>query len=197
MTTFLSELKRRNVLRVAAAYAVAAWIIIEAGSVLLPTFGASESAFKIYVIIVIAGLIASLVLAWVFEVTPEGVKLEKNVDRSKSITTRTGRKLDFFIIGALVIALGVSVTLNVTGMREATIRGLESDLRLLGEDISAVRDCRSDFHRQKVRPPSLTDEVVFARRMGSNGHADQANGRDADARNDLGNSTKMYLPLHR
>ena len=121
MTSFFAELKRRNVLRVAAAYAVVAWIIIEAGSVLLPTFGASESAFQLYVLIVLVGFLASLVLAWVFEMTPEGVKLEKNVDRSESVTARTGRTMDFAIIGLLIIALGISVTLNVTGMRDSDL----------------------------------------------------------------------------
>lgn len=121
MTTFFEELKRRNVLRVAAAYGVVAWIIIEAGSVLLPTFGASESAFQMYALVVIAGFLVSLVFAWVFEVTPEGVKLEKNVDRSDSITPKTGRTLDFAIIGLLIVALGISVTLNVTGMRDADL----------------------------------------------------------------------------
>jgi len=121
MTSFFTELKRRNVLRVAAAYAVVAWIIIEAGSVLLPTFGASESAFQLYVLVVLVGFLASLVLAWVFEMTPEGVKLEKNVDRSESITPRTGRRLDFGIIGLLIVALGISVTLNVTGMRDSDL----------------------------------------------------------------------------
>ncbi len=121
VTSFISELKRRNVLRVAAAYAVIAWIIIEAGSVLMPTFGASESAFQIWVVAVIAGFLVSLALAWAFEVTPEGVKLEKNVDRSDSITPRTGRKLDLSIIGLLVIALAISITLNVTGMRDAQV----------------------------------------------------------------------------
>jgi len=117
MTSFFTELKRRNVLRVAAAYAVVAWIIIEAGSVLLPTFGASESAFQIYAVVVIAGFLASLVLSWVFELTSEGVKLEKNVDRSQSVTAQTGRKLDFAIIGLLIVALAVSITLNITGIR--------------------------------------------------------------------------------
>jgi len=130
MTSLLSELKRRNVFRVAAAYAVIAWIIIEAGSVLLPTFGAPESAFKIYVVVVLAGFLVSLVLAWVVEVTPEGVKLEKNVDRSESITPQTGRKLDFTIIGLLVIALGVSLTLNITGMRDASEEPLATVDRL-------------------------------------------------------------------
>ena len=121
MTSFFAELKRRNVLRVAAAYAVVAWIIIEAGSVLLPTFGASESAFQLYVLVVLVGFLISLVLAWVFEMTPEGVKLEKNVDRSESVTPRTGRTLDFAIIGLLIVALGISVTLNVTGMRDSDL----------------------------------------------------------------------------
>ena len=119
MSSLIAELRRRNVLRVAATYAVVAWIIIEAGSVLLPTFGASETAFKVYVVVVVIGFLASLIVAWIFEVTPEGVKLEKNVDRSVSVTPRTGRRLDFMFIGLLVIALGVSVTLNVTGMRDA------------------------------------------------------------------------------
>jgi len=119
MSSLMTELRRRNVLRVAATYAVVAWIIIEAGSVLLPTFGASEMAFKVYVVVVVVGFLASLVVAWIFEVTPDGVRLEKNVDREESITPRTARRLDFIFIGLLVIALGVSVTLNVTGMRGA------------------------------------------------------------------------------
>jgi TolB-like protein/tetratricopeptide (TPR) repeat protein len=118
VNSFISELRRRNVLRVAAAYAVIAWILIEAGSVLMPTFGASNSAFQAYVIVVIAGFVGALLLAWAFEVTPEGVKLEKNVDRSDSVAPRTGRKLDLAIIGLLVIALAISLTLNITGMRD-------------------------------------------------------------------------------
>jgi hypothetical protein len=74
MPSFLSELRRRNVLRVAAAYALVAWIIIEAGSVLLPTFGASDTTFQVYVLVVLLGFLVSLVFAWIFEITPEGVK---------------------------------------------------------------------------------------------------------------------------
>ncbi len=129
MNSFMSELKRRNVLRVAAAYAVVAWIIIEAGSVLLPTFGASELAFKIYVIVVVAGFLVALVMAWALEVTPEGVKLEKNVDRSASITQSTGRRLNFVTIGLLVIALGISLTLNVTGIRDIGVAPITAVVR--------------------------------------------------------------------
>ena len=70
MPSFLSELRRRNVLRVAAAYALIAWIIIEAGSVLLPTFGATEGFFQVYVIVVLIDFVISIVLAWDFEITP-------------------------------------------------------------------------------------------------------------------------------
>lgn len=118
MTSLIEELRRRNVLRVAATYAVVAWIIIEAGSVLMPTFGASEAAFQTYVVIVVVGFLVSLVLAWVFEVTPEGVKLEKNVDRSAPAAKDKRHGMNFIFIALLVIALGISVTLNVTGMRD-------------------------------------------------------------------------------
>ena len=116
MNSFVSELRRRSVLRVAAAYALAAWIIIEAGSVLLPTFGADESTFQVYVIIVLVGFLVALVSAWVFEITPEGVKLDKDVDRTVS-DTRPGQSFNYVIIGLLIIALAVSITFNVTGVR--------------------------------------------------------------------------------
>ena len=89
MNSFLAELRRRSVLRVAAAYGLAAWIIIEAGSVLLPTFGADESTFQVYVIIVLMGFLVALVCAWIFEITPDGVKLEKDVDRTVAVSVKT------------------------------------------------------------------------------------------------------------
>ncbi len=116
MNSFLAELRRRSVLRVAAAYGLAAWIIIEAGSVLLPTFGADESTFQVYVIIVLVGFLIALVCAWIFEITPDGVNLEKDVDRTVS-DTRPGHTFNYTIIGLLIVALAVSITFNVTGVR--------------------------------------------------------------------------------
>ena len=116
MPSFVSELKRRNVLRVAAAYALVSWILIEAGSVLLPTFGAPEWFFKIYVILVLAGFVLSIIIAWVFEVTPDGVKLERDLDRSTYEPSSRGAG-NYIIIGLLVIALGISITFNITDMR--------------------------------------------------------------------------------
>lgn len=122
MTSFIAELKRRNVLRVATAYALVAWIIIEAGSVLLPTFGASERFFQLYVIAVIGGFVVSVVFAWVFELTPQGVRLDKNVDRAVAVDPAARQKMNYVIIALLLIALAVSITFNVTGIRDdATI----------------------------------------------------------------------------
>ncbi|GMR17445.1 MAG: hypothetical protein BMS9Abin32_551 [Gammaproteobacteria bacterium] len=118
MQNFIYELRRRNVLRVATAYALVAWIIIEAGSVLLPTFGASTGAFQIYVIAVLAGFVVSIVFAWVFELTPEGVKLERHVDRTVPADRRSRELMNYAIIGLLIVALGVSITFNLSGVRD-------------------------------------------------------------------------------
>ena len=118
MPSFISELRRRNVLRVATAYALVAWIIIEAGSVLLPTFGASDELFQGYVIVVILGFLVSLVFAWVFEITPEGVKLDRDVPRPpEGAPLRKPGLTNYAIIGLLVVALAVSITFNVTDIR--------------------------------------------------------------------------------
>ncbi len=117
MTSFVHELKRRNVLRVAAAYALVAWIFIEAGSVLLPTFGAPDWFFAtVYVPVAIGGFIVAMIIAWVFEITPDGVKLERDVDRT-TYSPRRSRGGNRWIIVLLVIALGISITFNITGMR--------------------------------------------------------------------------------
>ncbi len=117
MQRFIAELKRRNVFRVATAYALVAWIIIEAGSVLLPTFGASERFFQVYVVAVIGGFVVSVVFAWVFELTPDGVRLDRNVDRAAPVDPAARQKMNYAIIALLVIALAVSITFNVTGIR--------------------------------------------------------------------------------
>ena len=105
MPSFFSELRRRNVLRVAAAYALVAWIIIEAGSVLLPTFGASEGVFQVYVIVVMIGFFVAVVLAWIFEITPEGVKLDRDIRERERADPGSKSKMNFLIIGLLALSV--------------------------------------------------------------------------------------------
>jgi adenylate cyclase len=104
--SLFTELKRRNVLRVAAAYLVAAWLVVQVVETIFPAFGFSEAAIRIVVIVFAIGLIPTLILAWAFELTPEGLKKDKDVDRSQYVTAQTGKKLDRMIIVVLALALG-------------------------------------------------------------------------------------------
>ena len=106
MGQFFEELKRRNVLRVAAAYVVVSWLIIQVVEIIFPVFGFGDAGFRLVIIVLAIGLIPALILSWAFEITPEGLKTEKDVDRSQSVTAHTGKKLDRWIMVVLVVALG-------------------------------------------------------------------------------------------
>jgi adenylate cyclase len=104
--SFLNELKRRNVLRVAAAYLVSAWLVIQVVETIFPAFGFGDAAVRIVTVVFAIGLIPILIFAWAFELTPEGLKKDSEVDRSQSIAPHTGRKLDRMIMVVLALALG-------------------------------------------------------------------------------------------
>lgn len=107
--SLFAELKRRNVVRVGIAYAIVGWVIAQIGEFAFENFGAPEWVLKTVVVILLLGLPLALFFAWAFEMTPEGVKREEDVDRTQSITGSTGHKLDKLIIGALVVALAYFV----------------------------------------------------------------------------------------
>ena len=104
---FFAELKRRNVYKVAVAYAVVGWLVIQVSSTVLPTFHAPEWVVQTLVVLVLLGFPIALVLAWAFELTPEGIKRTEDVDHSQPTTHRTGRTLDFLIIAVLLVIIGV------------------------------------------------------------------------------------------
>jgi adenylate cyclase len=106
-TNFFAELKRRNVYKVAVAYAVVGWLVIQISSTILPTFHAPEWVLQALVAIVALCFPIALVLAWAFEITPEGIVRADEVDPKQSITRRTGRKLIILIVVAGVIAAGL------------------------------------------------------------------------------------------
>ena len=103
--SLFGELSRRNVFRVAIAYAVASWVLLQIVDVISPIFELPLWAPKLIFVILAIGLVPALIFAWAFELTPEGIKKESEVDRSGSITPQTGRKLNKVIIGSLVIAV--------------------------------------------------------------------------------------------
>ncbi|MDH4056218.1 MAG: hypothetical protein OEV58_12675 [Gammaproteobacteria bacterium] len=107
--SFFTELGRRNVIRVGAAYVVVGWILAQVAEFAFENFGAPEWVLKSFVVFLLLGLPIALFFAWAFEITPEGVKREKEVDRSRTITRQTGRTLDRLIIVGLVLALGYFV----------------------------------------------------------------------------------------
>jgi TolB-like protein/Tfp pilus assembly protein PilF len=109
MTSVWGELKRRNVVRVAIAYGIVSWLILQLTDVLVPLLTLPEWVGRFVFFLIVIGFILALFLSWAYELTPEGVKLEKHVDRSQSITHATGRKLDFAIIAMLVVALAYFV----------------------------------------------------------------------------------------
>jgi len=109
MGKFFDELKRRNVVRVGVAYIVVCWLVFQLGEILFPVFGTPDWVFKTLILLLAIGFPFALIFAWAFELTSEGIKKTRDVHMTASITASTGRKLDFMIIAALVVALGYFV----------------------------------------------------------------------------------------
>ena len=107
--TFFTELRRRNVYKVAAAYAVLAWLMVEAVSLLL--FGHEErpSAVKAVIVILALGFVVALYISWAFEATPEGMKRTKNVPTDAVLPSWSRRKFAAFIIVVAALAAGLLV----------------------------------------------------------------------------------------
>ena len=109
MSNFFSELKRRNVFRVAVAYAVVGWLLIQVATSTFPVLEIPNWAIKLVIALVVMGFPIALVLAWAFELTPEGIVRADEVDPQKSITRKTGRKLVSLIVVAALLAAGFLV----------------------------------------------------------------------------------------
>ena len=103
--SLISELKRRNVFRAGAAYVILAWLVLQVADVILNNIAAPAWVFGVFLLFLAAGLPFVLFFAWAFELTPEGLKRESEVDRSQSITPQTGKRLDRMIIVVLLLAL--------------------------------------------------------------------------------------------
>src|SRR5437762_2216358 len=107
LRNFFAELKRRSVYKVAIAYAVVAWLLMQVASQIFPFFEIPNWAVRLVVLLLVIGFPVAMVLAWAFELTPEGIKRAEDVDLSKSVRRKTGRKLVFFIIAVLLLVIGI------------------------------------------------------------------------------------------
>lgn len=103
--SLISEFKRRNVFRAAAAYIAVSWILMQLAEITFPAFGLGDRAILVLITTLAIGLIPAVTLAWVFEVTPEGIKRERDIDRSGELMRRTNRILDRSIIALLAIGV--------------------------------------------------------------------------------------------
>src|SRR5438094_1379988 len=129
INNFFAELKRRNVYKVAVAYAVVAWLTIQAASIFLPAFNAPQWAMQIVILILVVGFPIALAFSWAFEITPEGIKLESEIEASKSIAPRTGRKIVALTIVLAVVATGLLIFQFVRARSTSTPRSASEELR--------------------------------------------------------------------
>ena len=130
--SLFGELRRRNVFRVAIAYSIVAWLIAQVTELTLDSFGTPEWVMKTILLLLAIGLPIAIIFAWAFELTPEGVRKEKDVDRSESITQKTGRRIDFMIITVLAVALLFAIsthqwTTGIAGTAEDAMEIVETD----------------------------------------------------------------------
>ena len=107
--SFFSELKRRNVYKVAVAYAVVSWLLVQIATQVFPFFDIPSWAVRLVVLLLVLGFPVALILSWAFEITPEGIKRESEIEPDKSITHHTGRKIVAVTIALAVVAAGLFV----------------------------------------------------------------------------------------
>ncbi|MFT5139941.1 MAG: hypothetical protein ACI9CB_001599, partial [Rhodothermales bacterium] len=107
--SLFEELKRRNVFRVGVAYIVASWVLLQVADLVLEAINAPEWVIQAMLMFVVLGFIAAMIVAWAYEITPEGIKRESEVVRDASITNKTAARLDKITIGLLVAVVGIMV----------------------------------------------------------------------------------------
>ncbi len=161
--SLFEELKRRNVFRVGIAYVVTSWLLLQFADIVLENIVAPGWVMQVFMLALGLGFPLALFFAWAFELTPEGLKKEKDVDRTQSITPQTGRRLDFMIIAAMALALAYFIWESRFSTDEASVAD-----QVAGESqaIAAERDQANDG-RQSIAVLPFTnrsarqDDIYF------------------------------------
>jgi TolB-like protein/Tfp pilus assembly protein PilF len=160
--SFIEELRRRNVVRVAIAYALSAWVVLQGADFLLDLVGAPEWVIRVFAVAGLVGLPFALFFAWAFELTPEGIKREHEVDRSQSVAPQTGKKLNFVIIGlllAVIVLMGVERLFFAGGLES----GAEPDAAATPKTIAVLPfDDLSQAQDQAWFADGLAEEILNA-----------------------------------
>jgi TolB-like protein len=159
MNNFFAELKRRNVYKVAVAYAVVAWLVIQAASIILPTFEAPSWVMKAFVVLLALGFVLAVCISWAFEMTPEGMKRTADVstDEVRSMPYWSKKKFAGFVIGLAVIAAALLVFQLLRGARSTSVANVSNKsiavLPLLNESGNPQDEYFSD---------GLSEELIAA-----------------------------------
>src|SRR5437899_5124201 len=156
------ELRRRNVYKVAIAYGAVAWLLMQVASQIFPFFEIPNWAVRLVVLLLIIGFPVAMILAWAFELTPEGIKRAEDVDLSPTLTRKTGRKLDFFIIAVLLLVIGFLLFQRLhPNVSPAVSSSLEKSIAVLPfENFS--EDKAFAFFADGVQDEILTDLAKIA-----------------------------------
>jgi len=156
LRNFFAELKRRNVYKVAIAYAVVAWLLMQVATQVFPFLEIPNWAIRLVIMLIVIGFPIALVIAWAFELTPEGLKRTEDVDLSKSVTRKTGRKLDFFIIAVLLVVIGFLLFQRFRpGVSPAGSSALEKSIAVLPFD-NLSRDPDNAYFSDGIQDEILT-----------------------------------------
>lgn len=135
-----AELRRRNVLRAAAFYAAAAWLLVQVVTQVLPLFNVPAWSMRWMVIACIVGFPFWIAFAWFYEFTPTGLKRESEIAPEDSIAHHTGRKLDFWIIGIMAVAIVLLATNTFVLHRDATSTANTADAKAIAGELAKVPD---------------------------------------------------------
>ncbi|NIV18275.1 MAG: tetratricopeptide repeat protein [Woeseiaceae bacterium] len=148
MGKLFDELKRRSVIRVASAYVVVAWLVIQVADTILPNFGVGETAIRAVIIVMTVGFIPAVIAAWAFEITPEGLKRDTGIASTPALSASAGRRLDRIIMVILALAVSYFVIEKLVTVDE----GMPSIAVLTFEDMSPGGD-------QEYLSEGLADQV--------------------------------------
>jgi serine/threonine-protein kinase len=152
---FFVELQRRNVYKVAVAYGVVSWLLIQIATQVFPIFDIPNWTARMVVVLLLLGFPVALVLAWAYELTPEGLQRTDAIDPSESIARTTGRKLDFIIIGVLLAVIAVIAFQHYRPTRPAPIVAVpEKSIAILPFlDLSQTKD-------QAYFSDGITEQII-------------------------------------
>jgi TolB-like protein/Tfp pilus assembly protein PilF len=157
LKNFFGELRRRNVYKVAVAYAVVAWLLVQVATQVFPFFEVPNWAIRLVVLILVIGFVVALVFSWAFELTPEGLKRTEDVEVTKSVTKRTGRKLDFVIIAILLLIIGIFAYQRFAGQKVTSVTGSQ----ILEKSIAVLPfENRSEDKANAYFADGIQDEIL-------------------------------------